>query len=169
LNITKKQAILLAAIILVPAVVTVFAQPSGINKEKTHLRPLLLGQGFAINPQNETDYHVLDISAMGRSNSHTMSYVKFAGQAYALNITSYDNQSLSGDILTMPPSGNKTGFIPDVVGKISLSMSKFEGVLLSKGTITMNGTNYNVLLTSPVMVSGWQHKSNGMFGMHYRR
>jgi hypothetical protein len=169
MNITKKKAILLAAVmlVLVPTAVTVFAQPSGIVKEKGVVRPLLMGQGFALNG---TDYHVLDVSAMitNRNNSQmatrTMAHLRFAGQAYTLNITSYDNQSLTGDVMTLPPRGtNKTDFNPAKVGHITLSMSQKEGVLFSTGTLTMNGTNYNALLTSPIMASG-PHKSNGMFG-----
>ncbi len=131
---------------------------------------MLLGQGFALNPQNGTDYHVLDVSAMiaNRNSSQaakTAAHLRFAGQAYALNITSYDNQSLAGDIMTLPPRGtNKTSFTPAVLGHISLTMSQYEGVLLSTGTLSMNSTDYNVMLGSSVMVSRGGHNFNGMFG-----
>jgi len=45
---------------------------------------------------------------------------------------------------------DQTGFTPADVGKISLSMSKYEGEIVSTGTLTMNGTDYKVLLTSPI-------------------
>jgi hypothetical protein len=179
MKITKKTAILLAAVMLVSIVtaITVFAYPMGIGKERGHVRPFVqplpMGHGFALNGN---EYHILDVNAMivneKRNNSQmatgTTGHLRFAGQAYSLNITSYDNQSLNGDVLTLPPLGtNQTGFTPATVGHISLSMSKYEGKLLSKGTLTMNNTDYNVLLTSPVIASGaGQRNFNGTFRPH---
>jgi hypothetical protein len=179
MKITKKTAILLAAVMLVSVVtaVTVFAYPMGIGKERGHIKsfgqPLLMGHGFALNGN---EYHILDVNAMmvneKRNNTQmstwTTGHLRFAGQAYSLNVTSYDNQSLKGDVLTLPPRGtNQTGFTPATVGHISLSMSKYEGTLLSTGTLTMNNTNYNVLLTSPVIASGaGQRNFNGTIKQH---
>lgn len=87
--------------------------------------------------------------------------IRFAGQAYALDITGYDNQSLTGNVMTLPPRGtNYSTFTPTTVGSISLSLSDYEGAVVSTGTLTMNGTDYNMLLTSPVMAS-----RGGMFEM----
>ncbi len=152
MKITKRTTILFAAVLLFSAVmaVTVFAYPMG--KERGHLkldvRPLLVGQGFALNGN---EYHILDIAVNEkRKNSQMAGHLRFAGQAYTLNVTGYDNQSLNGDVLTLPPRGtNRTGFTAATVGHISLSISKYEGVLFSKGTLTMNNTDYNVLLSSP--------------------
>ncbi len=179
MKITKKTAMLLAAVMLVSIVtaVTVFAYPMGIGKERGHMRsfiqPLLMGHGFALNGN---EYHILDVNAMivngNRNNTQmatgTRANLRFAGQAYSLNITGYDNQSLNGDVLTLPPRGtNQTGFTPTTVGHISLSMSNYEGALLSKGTLTMNNTNYNVLLTSPVIASGGrEHNFNETLRQH---
>ncbi len=169
MKITKKRTILFTAILLVSAVmaITVFAYPIGIGKEKGHgrldVKSLLVGQGFALNGN---EYHILDVAVVNekRNNSQMAAtgQLRFAGQAYALNVTGYDNQSLNGDVLTQPPRGtNRTGFTPETVGHISLSMSKYEGVLLSKGTLTMNNTNYNVLMSSP-----GQRNFQGMFKQH---
>jgi hypothetical protein len=177
MKLTKRTTILFTAVLLVSAVtaITVFAYPMGIGyhmgigKERGNIRPLvgplLMGQGFAMNGN---EYHVLDVNAMimnekwnnTQTQMATRASLKFAGQVYALNVTRYDNQSLNGDVLTVPPRGtNRTGFTPTMVGHISLSISKYEGVLLSKGTLTMNNTNYNVLLSSPVITSGAGHRN----------
>ncbi len=189
---TKKIVILLAAVLLVlaPTVITVFAQPismgMGIGKEKESARsivePVLMGHGFAINPLNESQYHILDVTAIKTVNVSSSSirsllsenktratdiknYIQnapskakgdlmFAGQAYALDITSYDNRSLNGNVMTLPPGGtNYSTFTPTTVGSISLSMSNYEGAVVSTGTLTMNGTLYNVLQTSPELAS----------------
>ncbi len=204
-----KSAILFAAVILVlaPAAVTVFAQPSGmgIGKERGYTRsfiePVLTGHGFALNG---AEYHILDVTAIKMVNvssgqirsllsqnktraeittdirdyiqnasANTRGNLRFAGQAYALNITNYDNQSLTGNIMTAPPSGtNRTTFTPATVGNISLSMSNYEGVMLAKGTLTINNTNYNVLLASPMKRPNGMfrpHNFNGMFGLFGQR
>ncbi len=180
-----KIMILVAAIMLVlaPAVLTIFAQPSSprISKERGHARlfvePILIGHGFALNGDQ---YHILDVNIIKMSNvspgfirslllqnknreemenemmnntqiaTETRANLRFAGRAYSLNITSYDNQSLAGDVLTLPPRGtNQTSFIPIAVGHVSLSISTYEGDVLSTGTLTMNNTDYKVLLTTP--------------------
>jgi hypothetical protein len=41
-----------------------------------------------------------------------------------------------------------------IVATISLLISKYEGVMLSTGTLIMNSVNYKVLLTSPALASG---------------
>ncbi len=169
MKITKRTTILFAAILLVSAVmaITVFAYPLSTGKEREYARldsrSLLVGQGFALNGN---EYHILDVAVVNekRNNSQTTTtgHIRFAGQAYALKVTGYDNQSLNGDVLTLPQRGtNRTGFTPSTVGHISLSISKYEGVLLSKGTLTMNNTNYNVLLSS----SG-RHDFKGTFIPH---
>ncbi len=185
MKITNKIAILFAAslLVLAPMAVTVFAQPSGVGtgKEigygaphnplgtlKPNVVPILMGHGFALNPSDESQYHVLDVTAMKVSNasqSQTRADLRFEGQPYGLTITGFTDQSLTGNIETLPPRGTKqTGFTPTTVGSISLSMSKYEGVMLATGTITMNSTNYNVLLTSPVIASGGgQHSFNATF------
>jgi len=177
MKITKKIAILfaLSLLFLAPTAVVVFAQPlgQGIGKERGHARmvvqPLLMGHGFALNPSDESQYHVLDVTAMkigNASQSQTRASLRFAGTPYGLTITSYDNVSVNGNVVTLPPRGtNRTAFTPTTVGTISLSMSKYEGVMLSTGTLTMNSTNYKVLLTSPVIASGGRmHNAKGMFG-----
>ncbi len=160
--------------------VTAFAQPLNIGKERGHARmfvePLLIGHGFALKGN---EHHILDVNAIKTSAAspgyirsllrqkktpeeimneinkvqiatRTVANLRFAGQAYALNITAYENQSLAGDVMTLPPHGtNQTSFTPTTVGHISLSMSKYEGEMLSTGNLTMNGTDYQVLLTSP--------------------
>ncbi|MGB8217494.1 MAG: hypothetical protein WCE94_09355 [Candidatus Methanoperedens sp.] len=194
-----------------PIVATVFAQPIGIERGyvRTFVEPLIVGHGFALDgteyhildvnaikmsdvssgnirsllSQNKTRAGIAtDIrNYMQNAPTKAMGTLMFAGQEYALNITTYDNQSLTGNVLTLPQRGiNQTGFTPTIVGSISLSMSKYEGVMLSTGTLTMNNTNYNVLLTSPVITSSgrsemFEHQnpnetlmrnSTGMFGFH---
>lgn len=160
----------------------------GFGKERGQVRsviePILMGHGFALN---ETEHHILDVTAIkmrnpsfirslhwqnkntreianeiqnnAQASTTTRAHLRFAGQAYALNVTCYDNQSLTGDVLTLPPGGTtQTGFTPATVGQvghISLLMSKYEGVLLITGNLTMNNTNYNVLLTSPTRLGEW--------------
>ncbi len=158
----------------------------GFGKERGHARsfvePILMGHGFALNGDQ---YHVLDVTAIRTSDASislirslllqkkspdeiakeindaqtaakVKAHLRFAGQAYALNITSRDNRSLTGDVLTLPPPGtDQTGFTPSTVGNISLSMSKYEGEVVSTGTLTMNGTDYKVLLTSPAKLGRW--------------
>lgn len=172
MKIMNKTAILFAAVILISAVmaVTVFAQPlwQGIGKEKGYARSFV-EHGFALNGN---EYHVLDVNVRTHKGNNTQSTatgnLRFGGQVYALNVTSYDNQSLSGDVMTLPPYGtNKTGFNPTTLGHISLSTSKYEGEMLSTGTLTMNNTNYNVLLTSPVATSEiGMHNFKGGSGPH---
>lgn len=77
-------------------------------------------------------------------------HLVFAGTPYALNITSFDNSSLSGDVLTLPTQGTTEFAPPQVVGHISITTSKYEGELLSTGTLSMGDEEYNVLLTSPM-------------------
>lgn len=168
-------------ILAVTAAIVIGQHLSGKSKDKVHLvqsiEPLLIGHGFA---QNADGYHILDINAVKISNAPpglirsllsqkksteeiakelnqaqiltvTRAHLRFAGQAYALNITGYDNKSLTGEVLTLPPHGaNQTGFTPAAVGNISLSISIYEGEMLSTGTLIINGTNYKVLLTSPM-------------------
>lgn len=147
------------------------------------VEPILIGHGFALKGD---EHHILDVSAVKMSDvspgfirsllwqkkspediakeiqnnaqvtTTTRAHLRFAGQAYALNVTRYDNQSLTGDVLTLPPRGtNQTGFTPAAAGHISLSISVYEGQVLSTGTLTMNGTDYKVLLTSPMRPGKW--------------
>ncbi len=158
----------------------------GFGKERgfarSFIEPLLLGHGFALKGD---EYHILDVTAIktsdaspgfirsllmqkkspeeiakeindAQTSTRMKAHLRFAGQAYALNITSYDNQSLAGDILTTPPHGvNQTSFTPASVGNISLSISKYEGEMISTGTLNMNGTEYKVLMTSPAKLRRW--------------
>ncbi len=166
--------------------VTVFAQPFGvgIGKERGQVRPviepILIGHGFALKGD---EHHILDVTATRTRNpifirslhwlnkntreianeinnaqipAKITAHLRFAGQAYALNVTGYDNQSLTGDVLTLTQRGmEETNFTQTVVGNISLLMSKYEGELLITGDLTMNNTNYNVLLTSPTRLREW--------------
>jgi len=165
---------------------TVIAQPPGMDKDKGHARsfvqPIFMGHGFAFA---QDKYHILDITAQktkeaspgfirsllwnkksheeirnemnnGEISNSTRGHLRFAGQEYALNITSYDNTSLAGDVLTLPQRGaDRTSFIPTKVGNISLSISSYEGDILSNGILTMNTTDYKVLLTSPMALKRW--------------
>ncbi|MCX9083704.1 MAG: hypothetical protein OIN87_02770 [Candidatus Methanoperedens sp.] len=158
----------------------------GMDKDRGHARsfiePIFMGHGFAFNGEN---YHILDVSAQRTkdaspgfirsllwdrktheeirneisneqiSNS-TRGHLRFAGQEYALNITGFENNSLSGDILTLSPRGtDRTNFIPTNVGHISLSTQSYEGDMLSTGNMTLNSTEYKVMLTSPVAFKRW--------------
>jgi len=151
---------------------------TGMQGRLPFIQPIFMGHGFALDGD---EYHLLHVnvirtavvppdyirSLLGENNTpaemaQKISTVKritevrghlvFAGTPYALNITVYDNQSLSGDVLELPQTG-RTEFAPEppeVVGHISLSTSKYEGELLSTGTLTMEGKDYNALLTSPM-------------------
>ncbi len=208
MKITKKIAILLlTAVLLVstPTVVTVFAQPSSTGNgtarayARSIVEPVLMGHGFALNPANEAQYHILDVTTIKTANvssstirsllsqnktraeiaadirnyiqnapSTAKGTIRFAGQAYALDITNYDNKSLTGNVVTLPPSrGTNNSFTPTTVGSISLSISDYEGSVVSTGTLTMNGTLYNVLITSPAMASRVSQVSQGFGGMHW--
>ena len=178
---------------------------------RTFVEPLIVGHGFALDgtEYHILDVNAVKMSDVSSGNIRSLlsqnktragiatdirnymqnaptkatGNLRFAGQAYSLNITTYNNQSLTGNVLTLPPRGtNQTGFTPTIVGSISLSMSKYEGVMLSTGTLTMNNTNYNVLLTSPVIGGRSEmlehqnsnetlmRNSAGMFGFHrYKR
>ena len=159
----------------------------GMDKDKGHVRyfvePIFMGHGFALVGDN---YHILDVTAqktkdtspgfirslLWNNKSHdeirteisneqiltsTKGHMRFAGQEYALNITSYDNKSLAGDILTLPQRGaDRTSFTSSTVGNISLTISNYEGDLLSNGTLNINSTEYKVLLTSPMALKRWR-------------
>jgi hypothetical protein len=153
------------------------------GQARSFVQPLFMGHGFALAGDN---YHILDVTAqktkdaspsfirylLGNQKNHaeirnqisgeqlsssTKGHMRFAGQEYALNITSYDNKSLAGEVLTLPQRGaNRTSFTPTTVGHISLSISSYEGDILSNGTLTMNNTDYKVLLTSPMELKRWR-------------
>jgi len=159
----------------------------GMDKDKGHARyfvePIFMGHGFALVGDN---YHILDVTAqktkdtspgfirslLWKNKSHdeirneinneqiltnTKGHLRFAGLEYALNITSYDNKSLAGDILTLPQRGaDRTSFTTSIVGNISLTISNYEGDLLSNGTLIINSTEYKVLLTSPMALKRWR-------------
>ncbi|KCZ72705.1 hypothetical protein ANME2D_01136 [Candidatus Methanoperedens nitroreducens] len=161
--------------------IKLFAEPIFMGQERGHVKqfvePVLMGHGFALD---EDQYHILHVNVIktreaspgfirsllwqkkspeeiakeindAEMSTMTRADLRFAGQAYALNITGYDDQSLTGDVLTLPPDGtDRTGFTPATVGHISLSISEYEGEMLSTGTLTMNGTDYKVLMTSPM-------------------
>jgi hypothetical protein len=144
---------------------------------RSFVEPLFMGHGFAFDGDN---YHILDVTAqktkeaspgfirslLWNKKSHEeikneisdqqistsiRGHLRFAGKEYALNITGYDNRSLAGDVLTLSPRGSDpASFTPTRVGNISLSISNYEGDLLSTGNLKMNGTDYRVLLTSPM-------------------
>lgn len=147
--------------------------------DRSFVEPILIGHGFALKGD---EYHILDVNAMKMNDvspgfirslfwqkkspediakeiqnntqvaTRTGAHLRFAGQAYTLNVTNYENQSLIGDVLTLPPRGTtEMNFTPATVGHISLSISKYESDMISTGTLTMNGTDYKVLLTSPMI------------------
>jgi hypothetical protein len=150
---------------------------------RSFVEPIFMGHGFTFDGEN---YHILDVTAqktkdtspgfirslLWKNKSHeeirneisgeqistsTRGHLRFAGQEYALNITGYDNKSLAGDVLTLSPRGmDRTNFTPTIVGNLSLSISSYEGDLLSNGTLKMNGTEYKVLLTSPMALKRWR-------------
>jgi hypothetical protein len=161
---------------------------------RSFVEPLLIGHGFALNGAEYHILDVTAIKTVNVSSSYirsllsqnktraeiamdiqnytqnaptkTRGNLRFAGQAYSLNIITYDNQSLTADVLTLPPRGtNYSTFIPATVGNISLSMSNYEGVGLATGNLTINSTNYNVMLTSPMKRTTGQFGSNNVNGM----
>ncbi len=178
-----KTAIMLAAVVLVLAPTAITAQPQGREHMKPFVEPIIMGHGFALKGD---EYHILDVNAIrmsdispgfirsllsqkksleeiakdisdAQTSTGIRAHLRFAGEMYALNVTAYDNQSLTGDVMTLPPRGtNQTGFTPTVTGHITLSTSKYEGDMLSTGTLTMNSTDYTVLLTSPMRVKMWR-------------
>jgi hypothetical protein len=90
------------------------------------------------------------ISSLDRK-TEIKAHLIFAGVPYVLNITRYDNQSLSGDIMTLPQPGTlQRDSIPKAAGNITLSTSNYEGESVSSGTLTMEGKDYQVLMTSPM-------------------
>jgi len=148
----------------------------GMQGRQPFIQPIFMGHGFALDGD---EYHILHMnvirtavvppdyirSLLGENNTpaeiaQKISTVKritevrghlvFAGTPYALNITSFDNSSLSGDVLTLPTPGTTEFAPPQVVGHISITTSKYEGELLSTGTLSMEDKEYNVLLTSPM-------------------
>jgi len=151
-------------------------QGRGFQGMSPCIEPIFLGHGFALAGE---EYHILHVNVIKtkvlpadyirsllednktpreiaqainsmRRTTEVRAHLRFAGVPYALNITSYDNRSFAGDVLTLSPLGmNLTNFTPTVVGNISLSISEYEGEVLSTGTLTMNSTDYKVLLTSP--------------------
>ena len=171
--------ILVSAVFAVTAFA--YSPGMGNGKEKGHARmfiePLLIGHGFALNGDQ---YHILDVNAVkmntaspglirsllsqkktheeiakeitdNQTANNTRAHLRFAGQAYALNVTAYDNQSLTGDVMTLPPRGtDQKSFKAATIGHISLSISKYEGEMLSTGYLTINNTEYKVLLLSPM-------------------
>ncbi|MCX9025612.1 MAG: hypothetical protein OIN85_05890 [Candidatus Methanoperedens sp.] len=171
--------VLIAAVaaVIVVAPPSGMGKEKDIGHAKSFIEPIFIGHGFAFVGDT---YHILDVTAhkskdaspgfiqslLWKNKSHeeisseitnenistsAKGNIRFAGQEYALNITSYDNKSLTGDILTQPQRGaDRTSFIPTTVGNITLSISSYEGDLLSNGTLKMNGTEYKVLLTSPM-------------------
>jgi len=151
-------------------------QGRGFQGMSPFVEPIFMGHGFALAGE---EYHILHVNIIKtkvlpadyirsllednktpreiaqainsmRRTTEVRAHLRFAGVPYALNITSYDNRSFAGDVLTLSPLGmNLTNFTPTVVGNISLSISEYEGEVLSTGTLTMNSTDYKVLLTSP--------------------
>lgn len=150
-------------------------QGAGFQGMSPLIEPLFMGHGFAIAGE---EYHILhvnvmktkvlpadyfrsllkenktpeeiakEITSMQRDNE-IKGHLRFAGKSYVLNVTSYDNQSLSGEIMMFPQSNTKD-FTPEIAGHISISTLNYETELLSSGTITMEGRDYNVLMTSPL-------------------
>ncbi len=131
--------------------------------------PIFTGHGFALFGD---EYHILHVNVMKtavvrpdfilsmlyenrtpreiaqsitgiQKETQISAHMRFAGEFYDLNITGYDNSSLTGEILPL-----QTDPAPEVLGNISLSMSDYEGEILSTGTLIMNGKDYKVLMTS---------------------
>ncbi len=149
----------------------------GMPVMQPFIEPIFMGHGFALDGD---EYHILHVNAVktrvvapgyarsllgenmtpeeiaqnlnaGKRITEIRGHLVFADKQYALNITGYDNQSLSGDVLALPDTGG-TEFAPEtpeVVGYISISTSEYEGEMLSTGTLTMDGKEYDVLLNSP--------------------
>ena len=141
------------------------------------IEPIFMGHGFALAGE---EYHILHVNVIKTKvlpvdyirslleeyktpveiaqkissverDTEIKAHMRFADVPYTLNITSYDNQSLSGDILTLPQKGTyQKDFIPTVAGHISLSTSNYEAELLFAGTLTLEGKEYKVLMTSPM-------------------
>lgn len=148
----------------------------GMQGRQPFIQPIFMGHGFALDGD---EYHILHMnvirtavvppdyirSLLGENNNpaeiaqkistvmritEVRGHLVYAGTPYALNITSFDNSSLSGDVLTLPTPGTTEFAPPQVVGHISITTSKYEGELLSTGTLSMEDEEYNVLLTSPM-------------------
>jgi hypothetical protein len=147
------------------------------------IKPIFLGHGFALRGSTEEglEYHTLHVSIVKvrifpPKNIRSMlaqnktpeeiarefqkkkitvvrGHVRFAGTPYILNITSHDNDSLEGDLLSLPVVRNATSeegaSQREIVGHIYLRMQDYEGERVSTGTITINGEDYDILLTSP--------------------
>lgn len=141
------------------------------------IEPLFMGHGFALAGE---EYHILHVNVIRMKivspgyvfsllkeyntpaeiaqkissverDTEINAHLRFAGVPYVLNITSYDNQSLSGDILALPqPGAFQKDLIPEVTGNISLITSNYETELLSAGTLNLEGKEYKVLMTSPM-------------------
>ncbi len=141
------------------------------------IEPLFMGHGFAIAGE---EYHILHVNVIRMKivspdyvysllkeyntpaeiaqkissverDTEINAHLRFAGVPYVLNITSCDNQSLSGDILALPqPGAFQKDLIPAVTGNISLTTSNYETELLSAGTLNLEGKEYKVLMTSPM-------------------
>ncbi len=94
-----------------------------------------------------------------RIATKTRANLRFAGQIHILNVTDYDNQSLTEDILTLPSRGtNQTSFTRIAAGYILLSISKYECEVLSKDTLTIKGADYKVMLTSPMRLENCEER-----------
>jgi len=152
-------------------------QGRGFQGMSPCIEPIFMGHGFALAGE---EYHILHVNVIKtqvlpadyirslleynktpteiaqainsmQRTTEVRAHLRFAGVPYALNITGYDNRSFAGDILTLPPPGmDQTDFTLTAVGHISLSMSNYEGERLATGTLTMNGKDYKVLMTSPM-------------------
>jgi hypothetical protein len=147
-----------------------------------HIQPLFLGHGFTIDTSKDIfTYHLMhlfiikvtkfspaDITSMLEKGmgpeeiaeelqsrgkvQKVRGSLRFAGIAYALNITTYGNNTFEMDILNTPSSINPPKEAPETtetIGYISISLKEYEGEMVATGIITMNGHEYDVLLSSP--------------------
>jgi hypothetical protein len=152
-------------------------QGRGFQGMAPFIEPVFMGHGFAFSGE---DYHILHVNVIKmkkmspvyvrslleefktpleiaqkisslESGTEVNAHIRLAGVPYVLNITSYDDQSISGDIITFSIIGTyQKDFIPEVAGNLSIITSIYEGELLSSGKMTMDGKDYKVLLTSPM-------------------
>jgi hypothetical protein len=152
-------------------------QGRGFHGMSPFIEPVFMGHGFAFSGE---DYHILHVNVIKmkkvspvyvrslleefitplkiaqqinslESGTEVDAHIRFAGLPYVLNLTSYNNQTISGDIMTLSISRTyEKDFIPEVAGNLSITTSDYEGELFSSGTLTMGGRDYQVLLTSPM-------------------
>ena len=111
------------------------------------------GRVHSFLAQNKTPEEIAKKFQEENKTREARAHLRFAGTPYALNITSQENDSVEGDIMNLPslekgipPEGFVQG---EIVGHASLKIADYEGEKVITGSITINGEEYDVLLTSP--------------------